>query len=110
MPIVRARSHRSVVSGLSISRDPSTIGAYVLDVESGSVAENIEMTPGDVVMAVGDQMVTDAESYYAAMSRYAPGALVRLTVRGTERARYVTTTVGNSDYYPNAPPDIICAD
>lgn len=110
VPIVRTRVTRSVIEGLSISPRPSVSGAYVVDVHINSIGDNSELTAGDVIVGVHGRKVTDASSYYAAMSLHAPGTLVRLTVRESDQERDVTVVVSASDHYPGAEAKSTCTD
>ncbi|MCA9562446.1 MAG: trypsin-like peptidase domain-containing protein [Myxococcales bacterium] len=65
---------------MSIGID-SDVGVVVEDVTPGGLAAMGGLRPGDVVTAVGDELVTDPEQFAALLAEYRSGDLVRFRVR-----------------------------
>jgi serine protease Do len=75
------------VSGLTVTAPrPGYDAGYLLsEVADGSPADRAGLIVGDIIVGIGDRMITDAESLPAAVLRLAPGAAVEIAVlRGGE--------------------------
>jgi serine protease Do len=71
---------------------PSSEGALISEVTSGSPAERAGLKPGDIVTKVDERSVVDSRSLQLAIGAMAPNATVHLTVfrDGVERTLAVT--------------------
>ncbi|GAB4371607.1 MAG: hypothetical protein Kow0062_07280 [Acidobacteriota bacterium] len=69
-------------------------GVRVEDVVSGSAAEQAGIRPGDVLVAIDGEAVTDLRTYAKLLARHAPGDRVRLTIErdGTRQELEATLT------------------
>lgn len=72
-------------------------GAKVEEVVAGSPAEEAGLKAGDVIVAIGDDPVSGAESLTAFVREYAAGEEATLTVVNDGEARQVTTSLAVRD-------------
>jgi serine protease Do len=87
-PADRERNHLGDVPGVLIDA-----------VAPGSMAYNMDLKPGDVILQVGDRPVTSPDEVQAelAHAKAASGDLVALLVRGKTGARWTTLWLGTID-------------
>jgi serine protease Do len=87
-PADRQQSHLGDVSGVLIDA-----------VAPGSMAYNMNLQPGDVILQVGDQPATSPDEVQAqfARAKAAPGDLVAMLVRGKAGTRWTTLWLGTID-------------
>ncbi|GAB2894165.1 S1C family serine protease [Neomicrococcus lactis] len=79
-------------SDVNESNNSFSVGAEVKEVTSGSAAEKAGLKTGDVIVGVGDRVVSDSQSLTAAVREYAKGdsADVKFTRNGQEQTVKVT--------------------
>ncbi|MCW2777798.1 MAG: htrA 2, partial [Frankiales bacterium] len=65
--------------GVSVADTGTATGALLRDVTAGGPAEQAGLQAGDVVTAVGDRAVVDADSLIVAVRAHAPGESVPIT-------------------------------
>lgn len=63
-------------------------GIYLSAVEVNSPAHNSGIQTGDVITAIGKENITDMNQFMNALSRYAPGDTVEITVKRRGRDSY----------------------
>ena len=74
----------------------STLGATLGTVQSGSPAANAGLKAGDVITAVGNQRIEDADGLVAAIRSHAPNDKVTLTYTRDGKTNTTDVTLGSS--------------
>ena len=90
-------AYLGVQVGTSSSTAAPGTGATLASVETGGAAAAAGLKAGDVVIKVGDRIITGSDELVAAVRSYAPGDKVTLTVRWGGDERTVTVTLGSDD-------------
>ncbi len=72
---------------------PVSAGAYVVEVERGSVAEEIGLQPGYVITRVGNTVIRSAEDLRNAISRYRTGDRTNITYVWGTKSQMGTVTI-----------------
>ena len=85
--------------GVDIGRGtgPAPAGAVLTGVTPGGAAAAAGLRAGDVVTAVADRAVVDADSLVVAVRDHAPGDTVEVTYTRDGRSRTADATLGSSD-------------
>lgn len=74
----------------------TTLGATLSTVQSGSPAANAGLKAGDVITAVGNQRIEDADGLVAAIRSHAPNDKVTLTYTRDGKTNTTDVTLGSS--------------
>ena len=74
----------------------TTLGATLSTVQSGSPAANAGLKAGDVITAVGNQRIEDADGLVAAIRSHAPNDKVTLTYTRAGKTNTTDVTLGSS--------------
>jgi putative serine protease PepD len=74
----------------------TTLGATLSTVQSGSPAANAGLKAGDVITAVGNQRIEDADGLVAAIRSHAPNDKVALTYTRDGKTNTTDVTLGSS--------------
>ncbi|MFW5796373.1 MAG: Do family serine endopeptidase [Alkalispirochaeta sp.] len=95
-------------SSPSDSLKESTGGAFVYSVYDGSPAEEAGLEPGDIIVAVGTDEVSDSDDLLRAVTSLAPGDRTRFRYRrnGEVRTTWVRTGVRPGDGDEISPDDL----
>jgi S1-C subfamily serine protease len=77
---------------LGIDRDS---GAFVIEVQRGTAADEAGLQPGDVIVAIGDESIEQAGEVSGAIGRLSPGDRVEIGFVRDGEERTVTVTLGS---------------
>jgi putative serine protease PepD len=91
--IVRNGEATYPVIGAEVNTGSRANGAEIVNVPAGTPADVAGLQEGDVVLAVGDKVVSDGISLIVAIRSHQPGETVELTVRGDGGRRTVEVTL-----------------
>ncbi len=89
----RSASHGAL--GVRLSRDPAA-GATVTAVYSESPARAVGLQPGDRIVSINGQVMTDSQKVIAALRRTAPGAKVEVGFVRLGKQRKLNVTLAGS--------------
>jgi len=81
------------VMGADVDTRPSTSGARITAIRSGSAAARAGVRENDTVIRIGDQRVTDGVGLIVAIRSHQPGDKVDLTLERAGRERTVAVTL-----------------
>jgi serine protease DegQ len=70
-------------------------GLIVLDVQSGTPAEQAGIKPGDVIVSVDGQQMNQVEDLIAALHKHAPGDTIPIVIERNNNQQTVQVTLGN---------------
>jgi serine protease Do len=89
---------QAVTQGLADSFGlPRPEGALVSSVEKNSAAEHAGVEPGDVILKLNGQVVTQSDELPVQIASLSPGTAVNLEVWRNHQARNVNVTLGSLD-------------
>src|SRR3954451_2519034 len=70
-------------------------GLIVLDVQSGTPADQAGIKPGDVIVSVDGQQMNQVEDLIAALHKHAPGDTIPIVIERNNNQQTVQVTLGN---------------
>ncbi|HEX6914732.1 MAG TPA: PDZ domain-containing protein [Chitinophagaceae bacterium] len=78
---------------LGVSMESVEGGAKISEVVKGSAAEKAGLKEGDVITALGDTKISDADDLYEAVGKYKEGDQVQVTYKRSDKEATVTATL-----------------
>ena len=73
---------------------PVNYGVFVLDVSSGSPADQAKIQRNDIITKIGDYEITADAAFYNCLFKYAPGDVVQIEVLRNGSTRLLDVTLG----------------